>query len=302
MVGLAVLLTIDATLVAVAFGTNNAPKSDATSAAFAASSSAARPDSTVQTATPKQVATSSPPAAITAPTRLLAAFDSSTLWRTEIGSCPGEQVAPELSTDGGETWATAAESGAAAILAVNALSGVEASMITLAAVDCRPELVTTFVAGDQWATYPDRLDSNWYVIPTDRAVVHSPAGSFVAPCENVVVLAARSDEAAGVLCDDGSFVRTNAAGASWGAAVAMPGVLNLTASAGGYILAAAERDGCGGIQVLNTSERNDGSIVAIGCVESESLSNDVAIESKGEDVWLWGGSEMRSSVDGGATW
>lgn len=294
-------MIIDVALVAAALGTNRAPHTNASTVTSVATPSA-RPTVAAPAATPKTVATISPTIRIAPPTRLMTALNSSTLWRTEVGSCPGGEVTPELSTDGGETWETAADSGSAAILALTTLSNTEASMVTLSAIDCAPELVATFVAGDQWATYPDRLANNWYVNPTDRAVVHSPAGSFPAPCSSVIALAPRSDTVAAVLCSDGTLVRTADSGASWGAAVATPGAVNINTGSDGYILAAAGWPACGGVQLLTTPEALDGATTPIGCHAGAFSEGAVALAETNGRVILWAGDSQSWSADGGATW
>ncbi|MEB0307655.1 hypothetical protein QN345_20395, partial [Cryobacterium sp. 10I1] len=73
----------------------------------------------------------------------------------------------------------------------------------LTAAGCAPEVVKTFVSGDNYKAYPEQVGTSWYVNPANRAVVHAPAGQHPAPCDAVVSLAPRSDTAAAALCGDG---------------------------------------------------------------------------------------------------
>lgn len=297
-VGLIAFIVIDVALVAAALGAHRESKS----AALAPTVPLEQPTEATPTpsTTPAQVAATV--AQIAPPPRLMAAYDSSTVWRTESGSCPGAEIAPELSTDGGATWSASVRPGASAILGINAISGAEASMVTLSVIDCSPELVATYVAGDQWRSYPDRLVSNWYVDPANRAIVHSPVGEFAAPCMNVIAIAARDDSGAGVLCDSGMFLRTVDAGASWGNAVETPGALNLNVSSDGYIIALADQPGCIGVQVSSATEAIDGSVTAMGCNDQVIGERDVAVASSDGVVWMWVGDVVSKSTSGGVTW
>ncbi|TFC58353.1 hypothetical protein E3O62_10905 [Cryobacterium sp. TMT2-15-1] len=239
------------------------------------------------------------------PTRILTALDASTVWRATTGDCPAATANPELTTDGGETWsAFDASDGtdASSILSIYITSKSEASLVTLTAADCTPQRVTTFVAGAQWQEYPDRVGANWYVDPTDRAAVHSPTGTFPAPCTAVIALAPRTDSTAAVLCSDGTLFRTDDGAATFGPGIALPGSANLTISDDGYVILATNQAGCAGTQLLATSEELDGMLTPSGCRETAVTSGDLAVASAEGIVWLWAGDEMIRSSDGGTTW
>ncbi|WP_134432649.1 hypothetical protein [Cryobacterium sinapicolor] len=239
------------------------------------------------------------------PTRILTAFDESTIWRATTGACPAATANPELSTDAGETWAAfdASEgTDASSILSLYVTSKSEASLVTLTAGDCSPQRVTTFVAGDQWQEYPDRVGANWYVDPADRATVHSPAGSFPAPCSVVVALAPRTDSTAALLCSDGKLFRTGDGAATYGPEIALPGAANLNVSDDGYVIVAFDQSACAGVQVLATSDEPDGALTLTGCRETAVTPGDLAVASVDGTVWLWAGDSMSKSSDGGVTW
>ncbi|SDK42873.1 hypothetical protein SAMN05216282_10626 [Cryobacterium psychrotolerans] len=239
------------------------------------------------------------------PTRMLAALDGSTAWRAGTGPCPAAQASPELTTDSGATWSgsnASINTGASSILSINAINAKQASMVTLAAEGCAPQLVGTFVAGAEWADFPDRLSGNWYVDPADRATVHSPVGTFAAPCSLVIALAPRGDADGGVLCADGAFARTSNGGEAWGKVASLPGAVNLSATSDGYILAAADQKDCAGVQVLSTPEALDGAITPTGCRDAAFKPGEVALSSADGVVWLWAGNALSKSNDGGASW
>lgn len=240
------------------------------------------------------------------PTRFLAALDATTAWRATTGDCPAATATPERTTDSGATWtsfdASAGGTDASSILSVYVKSKSEVSLVTLTAADCTPQRVSTFVAGDQWQEYPDRVSANWFVNPANRATVHSPAGDFPAPCPSVIALADRNDSTAAVLCADGTLFRTGDGAATWGPGVSLPGAANLTVSDDGYILAATNQAGCAGVQVFSTPEAPDATFSPNGCREAAVAPGDVAVASAGGMLWLWAGDAVSRSDDGGATW
>ncbi|TFC89812.1 hypothetical protein E3T24_00415 [Cryobacterium sp. TmT2-59] len=299
--GLAVFLLFDVALVSFAL-TASKPSANAGTAVKPAETTTAEPSTTEQPVVEpvETPAITSPP-----PTRILTALDASTLWRATTGDCPAATATPELSTDAGETWrAFDASKGtdASSILSIYVSSKSEASLVTLTAGDCTPQRVTTFVAGAQWQEYPDRVGSNWYVDPTDRARVHSPSGSFSAPCSAVIALAPRTDSTAALLCSDGTLFRTGDGAATYGPAVALPGAANLTVSDNGYIIVATDQADCAGAQLLATSEEPDGALTPTGCREEAVTPGTLALAGADGIVWLWAGDVVSSSIDGGTTW
>lgn len=304
IVGLAAFVLVDIALVAFALGGPfRAPATEP------ADTAVVEPVETT-TPTPKPVVTKKPVETVELadalpPTRILAALDGSLAWRAVTGPCPAAQALPERTTDGGATWTPSDATrftGSSAILSIRASSKTEASMVTLSGEGCAPQYDKTFVSGDEWKDYPDRLGGNWYVDPADRASVHSPSGSFSAPCPTVIAFAPRGDTDAGVLCADGAFSRTSDGGASWGKAVSLPGAVNLSAAGSGYLLAAVGQKDCAGVQVLSTSKALDGALSPTGCREAKIKPGQVALSSADGVVWLWAGNAMSKSSDGGATW
>jgi hypothetical protein len=239
------------------------------------------------------------------PTRIIAVLDGSTAWRSVAGSCPGTQAAPEVTKDGGDTWTVSdawADTGASAIVAINAISTTQASLVTLAAEDCAPQLHATFVSGTAWKEYPERLSANWFIDPANRAQVQTPSGAVAAPCPSVISIAPRSDTAAAVLCATGSLFRTSEAGTSWGLGIELPGAMALGVAGKGYLVAAGGQAGCAGVQLLSTSEALDGLLTGVSCRDATFSAGEVALAGSESEVWLWAGASLSRSSDGGVSW
>ena len=241
------------------------------------------------------------------PTRLLGAVDENTAWRAVTGACPATPASPELTTDGGATWKTTDASGPAEVTALQRLmvtSERVVEMVGLTEADCAPEFVKTFVGGDNYSSYPSKIDGSWYVDPADRATVHGPAGDTTAPCDAVVTLAVRDDESAAALCADGQLFATTDAAATWSEPNSAPGVVSVTAAEGGYLAAAVGTVDCAGVQIMTvTSALAPG---PVGCylsiVSPATLSGNVAVSVTAGSMWLWAGDSLARSLDGGATW
>ncbi|TFD28010.1 hypothetical protein [Cryobacterium cryoconiti] len=304
--GLAVFLLFDVALVSYALTAQN-PTAKAGTAVEppVVEPPVVEPVETTPTDPPAADPVETPALTSLPPTRILTALDATTLWRATTGDCPAATATPELSTDAGATWTArdaSADTDSSSILSIYVDSESEASMVTLTAADCAPQRVTTFVAGDQWQEYPDRVAADWYVDPADRATVNSPAGSFAAPCSSVIALAPRTDSTAAVLCSDGTLFRTSEGAATFGPGVALPGAANLTVSDDGYIIVATDQADCAGAQLLATSEEPDGALTPTGCREEAVTPSDLAVTSAGGIVWLWAGDSVSTSSDGGTTW
>ena len=241
----------------------------------------------------------------TPPTRILSALDATTAWRATTGPCPAATAAPERTTDSGVSWASfnaSIETDSSSILTMTVVDQTETSLVTLDATNCAAQVVDTYVAGEEWANYPERASGRWFINPANRAVVHTPNGDVAAPCASVAAFAARSSTAAGLLCSDGTFLRTSDAGASWGAALALPGAVTLTSAGDGYLIVAQSQANCAGLQVLATGEATDAPLAIDGCREVAFNPGDVAVSSGGGILWLWAGDTISRSNDGGATW
>ena len=303
--GLAVFLLFDIGLVFFAL-TATKPASSAGTVAGARPSEPAvvKPVETTEPTVVEPVETEA--TATVTPTRLLAALDASTAWRASTGACSVASAEPELTTDSGATWESfnaSIDTDASSILAINVIDDTETSLVTLDLADCAPQLVSTFVAGNQWRAYPERVSVEWYVDPASPATVHSPSGDAAAPCEAVTTIAATDDSSAAVLCTDASVFTTQDAGATWSAPTSVPGAAALAATAGGFEIAVANPAGCIGVSLVAVSA--DGVLDATdrACLAATINPGETAV-SVAEDgtLWIWAGDAFARSTDGGASW
>ena len=304
--GLVVFLLFDIGLVAFALTSTNSVSSAGTVVEPVETTS---PSDTgpVQTAAPAAVEpVQTTVTAKVAPTRLLAALNSYTAWRASTGACPAVSAQPELTTDSGATWESfnaSIETDASSILAIKVIDDTETSLVTLDLADCAPQLVSTFVAGDQWRAYPERASVEWYVDPATPATVHSPTGNVAAPCETVATLAVTDDSSAAVLCADASVFTTLDSGATWSVPASVPGAAAVAAAAEGYEVAVANPVGCIGVSLVRVSV--DGGLDATvgGCFPAAVKPGELALAAAEDGtLWLWAGDAFARSVDGGGSW
>ncbi|TFB95882.1 hypothetical protein [Cryobacterium sp. HLT2-28] len=260
--------------------------------------------------TPTPTPTATPAAATILPlptTRLLGAVDAQTAWRAQTGACPATAASPELTTDGGATWKPTDATGKAKVTSIQRLMATSESvveMVGLTKTDCAPQFVKSFVAGDNYSAYPDKLTGTWFVNPADRATVHAPDGDAKAPCTSVVTLAVRNDTSAAALCADGRLFATEDSAATWSSPVTVPGAVALNATDTGYLAAAVVRPDCAGVQLLTLSPALEST--EAGCFKTAaqpaSLAGNLAVSSAAGTIWLWAGDAFKRSADGGVTW
>ena len=303
--GLAVFLLFDIGLVFFAL-TATKPASSAGTVAGARPSEPAvvKPVETTEPTVVEPVETEA--TATVTPTRLLAALDASTAWRASTGACSVASAEPELTTDSGATWESfnaSIETDASSILSINVVDETETSLVTLDFANCAPQLVSTFVSGDQWRAYPERAAAQWYLDPATPASVHSPNGDVTAPCAGVTTLAASGDSTVAVLCADASVFTTSDAGETWSTPASVPGAAAITATASGYEVAVANPAGCVGVSLVRMSGDGVLDATAGACLAATVGPGDTAV-SAAEDgtLWLWAGDAFARSTDDGASW
>lgn len=310
-IAVAAFIIADIVLILWALGStrSNADAAEPRSIAPVTEPAAVEPDETkppiaTPNPTPKPVDTEITPVSSS---RILTALDATTAWRATTGACPQATASPELTTNGGATWKSTNATGPAKVTALQRImvtSEKVASMIGLSQADCAPQFVKTFIAGDNYASYPKELGSAWYVDPADRARLHSPSGDNAAPCDVVVALATQDTKSAAVLCDNGQGYTTTDAAGSWFGPAAVPGAIALAAIDSGYLAASAGRADCAGVQVLSLT--NDLVATPIGCYPVVgpvgTLAGKVALSHASGTTWLWAGNSLVRSTDNGATW
>jgi hypothetical protein len=295
IVALTLFLFIDATLLVVAVTTNSPSQS------------------TVEPISPSAISTdaSTPIDSVPVPNlgparRLITAWDADSAWRMTVSDCPAGDALVEHSLDGGKTWdgfdlgATGGIASASVLQVFNDRDSVY--LLALSKSDCSPAWVATSDGGDEWAAFPDRSTSVWYVNPADRSVVFPPGGERAAPCQSVVGVAGRSVNAAAVICSDESVWRTEDSGTTWVEAPAISGAVALGNGPDGYLVASSEATCSGAIVSMFGQATGDSMVVSSECVVVDSSSPDIALGGNSSALWLWAGSSVLRSVDGGTTW
>jgi hypothetical protein len=301
-VGIALLLLVDVGLIAVAIGTSHSANTMSEPGPIPISETAAPASSAKPTPTPSATAT----AAAVAPTRILSALNATTAWRATTGACPATPASPELTTDSGATWKTTDATGPTKVTALQRIivgSPASATMIGLSQAGCAPKLVKTFVAGQNFASFPKELASTWFVDPSRRGSVHSPAGDKSAPCPTVVAIAPRDAKSAGILCADHTAYVTSDAAVTWSRPLAVPGAGNLSASAQGFVATAAADSRCAGVRLVSLSSVP----LVVGttaCLPLDAVpsADQIAVSEASGTLWVWAGGSLKRSGDGGATW
>lgn len=293
-----VFLVVDAVLIAFALGTGHSGVSGRSPhpiPTFSVTNPSPSPD-------PSASARSSTTAI--SPTRLIAALDATTAWRATTGSCPASVASPQLTTDSGATWKTTDVTGRTKVTALQRIIVTgkgTASMVGLSQSGCTPQLVKTFVGGDNYATYPKDLPGTWFVDLAEPTTVHSPSGDFPAPCP-VIALAPKDARSAAVLCTDRTTHATVDAAATWASSAPVPGAVNLAASESGYIAAVVGDGDCEGVRILAlTTSLQPGQT---GCYPLAGAPADgsVALSEAGGTLWLWAADAVARSSDGGTSW
>lgn len=178
-------------------------------------------------------------------------------------------------------------------------------MVGAAPDGCAPTIIRTYVRGDNYEEYPAEIETAWRIDPADRASIGTPDGIVDGPCASAVTIATASDEAAAVLCADGTMATTADAGATWSTPLAVAGAQSLDAVEGGWLVARLGGFACAGVGLAIVS--SDGATAAeSGCVPVsgalESLAGEVAVSVGGDTWWVWAGDALVRSTDRGATW
>jgi len=256
-------------------------------------------------ATPTPTPTTPPtPVALTSPSVYLSAVDSSTAYRAVAGACPADQPATlEKTTDGGVTWVgSTVSTGLTSIARLQAVDSTFAYVVGSGGAECELGFTATYSSGLGFQTYPDRLLATWYLDRSQALPVHSPVGSFEAPCDDIVSLTPGSDAQAAALCSNGTVFQTQDGAASWDSGVQVAGIQAVsTASDGGYLLAVSgSTPECTGMSISTLS--TTGALDLAGCNSAEQSADGVALSQTDSSIWLQAGGQVSVSADGGTTW
>ncbi|MDY7526486.1 MULTISPECIES: hypothetical protein [unclassified Cryobacterium] len=308
-VGVAAFILFDILLILWAINSTRATASGSAPRPIPTYTTAPATPVATPTATPRPTPTAGADSAGIVPvpaTRILSAVSATTAWRASTGACPATAATPELTTDSGATWASTDATGPTKVTAVQSLSATSATTVTLiglTAAGCAPEVVKTFVSGDNYKAYPEQVGTSWYVNPANRAVVHAPAGQHPAPCDAVVSLAPRSDTAAAALCGDGRLFTTTDAAVTWSTPATLPGAIALAPATSGYLVVSAGRPECAGAQLLTVTDALVPTVAGCYAVSTPStaMAGTVAVSEAAGTIWLWAGEQVVRSTDSGAT-
>ncbi|PYF95937.1 hypothetical protein SAMN05216184_1242 [Georgenia satyanarayanai] len=227
--------------------------------------------------------------------RLIVNADATTAWRVEKGQCE-DSAALERTTDGGATW-EALSVDLAPVSRLRVL-GPQTLFAIGGGDDCDPTYVSSSSGGSSWLTNDQYLEGSWYIAPSDRSIMATPAGQLSAPCEPVE-LAALDAASAAVLCTDGTLALTADGGASWENEVPDISAAAIGVADDGYVLAGSHEACEDGIAVAALETDGD-ALEEPSCAPAEAGS--LAVSGVADTVWLWVDNEVYVSTDSGQSW
>lgn len=277
VVALVVVVSVLAVL-ALRHGSAPAPAATSSPSSPIDSLPTSPPPTDETTPTPSATPTDPPPKA---EERFLA-FNVGQVWRATAGLCDGDAPTVELSTDNGESWSDVTPSGVEQVLGLSSYGEVQAELIT-ASDGCEPDLMRTYTAGVEWASY-DALAAVTYISPADVGTVVTPNGDVDAPCERPT--STRSSRGAvGIVCD-GVAYRLD--GDDWRElvddAIAMD-------AAGGVIVVAHLDEECQDGAAVTRFDAADSAFA--GCFDDVDAAEPAALSVLGGEYVLWTGDALR---------
>lgn len=238
------------------------------------------------------------PASVTPPTRLLSAgAEPGQLMRATMGECGATPGSVQVSFDGGAEWTEAS----LANLTGTTIRQIDASDATLSRLafldtDCQPQLAHSFIGGIDWAVTPD-VGAIWYLNEIPSKSAWTPTGVVDLPCTAVSLVG--SNARAVALCEDEGVTMSEDSGATWSPPVRVPGAVAAGLNAEGYVIAAANRDECNGVQTQSFAA---GTLDTLGACVEMSVTSDIAVSGGSGAQYLWTGDRFLSSNDGGESW
>ncbi|KQR46630.1 hypothetical protein ASF82_04080 [Frigoribacterium sp. Leaf164] len=252
---------------------------------------------TTEAPTPTPEPTTAPSS--TQPAGFLSAVSATEAWRASAGSCTDDPALVERSTDGGATWQPMEL--AFDLRTVVALEAGPEKVSVLGGVgdDCERQFWSSFTAGEFWQEYPDQASTLAFA-DVDSSTVSLGGAPVPSPCPSPV--RASTDGSTSLVACAGAF-STRTGTADW-AAVAVPGLLDVTTVADEYVVAVSGVDSCDGVAVQSVAVpvTARSTPTTIGCVAGVDPGAGVVLASVDDAVWLSTPAVARISVDGGVTW
>jgi len=232
-------------------------------------------------------------------TRQIVAVDEDVAWRSTLASCGQGSAIVERTLDGGASW-DAAELDIDSVVRLRATDAGSAFVVG-AVQDCATALASTGDGGETWTRADATLSSAWFLAPTDRTFVAGPRGDAPVPCPSGAVdLAAVDAQRGAILCQDGSFAVSDDGGQGWSTTVSVAGARALTQNGSSYVVATFEGP-CEALSLYGVSSDGQAQAEPFACAPV-TTAVEVAVSITDEQMWVWSGTELAISRDGGQTW
>lgn len=232
-------------------------------------------------------------------TRQLVAVDADTAWRSTLASCGQGAAIVERTLDGGASW-DATELDVDSVVRLRATDASSAFVVG-AVEDCATALTSTTDGGETWTRADATLSSAWFLAPTDRTFVAGPRGDGPVPCPaGAVDLVALDVQRGAVLCQDGSIAVSQDGSQNWTTTVSIAGARALAQNGSAYAVATFEGP-CEALSIYDVSSDGQAQAEPFACAPVTSAV-EVAVSVTDNLMWVWSGTELAISRDGGQTW
>lgn len=263
-------------------------------------SSPQMPGETTDPASPADPALADPAGTSAAlATRQLVAVDGDVAWRSTLASCGQGAAIVERTVDGGDSW-TATDLDVESVVRLRATDARSAFVV---GVDqgCQTALATTSDGGETWGRADVNLSATWFLAPTDRTLVVGPRGEAPVPCPGGAIdLAAVDVQRGAVLCQDGSLAVSTDGGRSWATTGSVAGARAIAQNGSTYAVATFEGP-CDALSVYGVNSDGEVQGAPLACAPVTTAA-DVAVSISDDLLWVWSGTELAISQDGGQTW
>ena len=269
-----------------------------------ASSTASPPESVptpVPTPEPEGDPTTAEPrmAAAVVAARQIVALDADVAWRSTLASCGQGTAILERTLDGGASWSTT-NLDLESVVRLRA-SDANSAFVVGVGQGCETALSSTTDGGETWTRADANLSSAWFLAPTDRTLVVGPRATSPVPCPSGVVdLAALDVQRGAVLCLDGSLAVSSDGGQSWATTLSVAGARAITTNGAAYAVATYEGP-CNALSLYGVNSDGEAETAPFACVPVASAV-DVALSISDDLLWVWSGTDLAISLDGGQTW